>query len=522
MGGGSLTTLSDGGNGARAYGEAVSLCLAFAVDKSSDYWSTICFWNAKSTNSGHTFGRNAIPIVWDYSEVNPFSDSRGNWMSACKNIRKSIECLPTGKSGSIDQHDAQTVRLPKGSVISTDPPYYDNVPYADLSDFFFCWLKKSVGPIYPQLFQLLATPKDEELVANNKRHGGKKGAETFFLKGMKQVFANIANQELADVPLTIYYAFKQKEIKDEGIVSAGWAAFLDAVINSGFIVQRTWPVRTEQTGRLTALGKNALSTSVVLVCRKRPANISVVNRSEFIGELKRELRSAIGELQSSAISPADMPQSAIGPGISVFSRYLAVQEADDSKMTVRTALQLINRELDEYVGDLQGDFDDETRFAVSWFKQFGFEVGEYGVANNIATARGLSVDDAKAAGIIESAGGKVRILAMDELVDSKQTVADNYSTVWRSCHRLIAALKKDGEQGAAKLLLGINLINPSQGDKIKNLAYCLYNVCDNAEKHARLAVWYNNLILVWPDILELAGKLKETSGQSVDPLNFKD
>ena len=369
------TPLRDGGTGAKAYAEAVSVYLAFGVSRLSDIQNSLCRWESSKTQVRNLFGRQAIPMLWDFGENNVFGDAAGDYRTSLGSIVKVVERFYPCTPGFEVNHDAQTVQFPKGTVISTDPPYYDNIGYADLSDFFFCWMKPLIRQVYPDLFGVLATPKSEELVATPYRHGGKKEAESFFLDGMSKVIASIARQSSPDYPATIYYAFKQSEIAQEGVSSTGWATFLQAVLEAGYAVVGTWPMRTEMANRMIASSTNALANSVVLVCRKREDSAETISRAEFIHALKRELPPAIEELQKAYISPADMPQSAIGPGMGVFSRCAAVLEADDSPMTVKTALQLINRELDDYLGGIQGEFDVDTRFAITWFEQHGHGSG---------------------------------------------------------------------------------------------------------------------------------------------------
>jgi putative DNA methylase len=404
----------------------------------------ITTWMSDRGALRETFARQAIPMVWDYAEVNFFSNSGGNWTTPIDKISKTIAELPASSNGSIVQKSASDVAYSKSMVISTDPPYYDNIGYADLSDFFFCWLRPTLRSIFPDIFGVLATPKAEELIASTYRHGGSENAEKFFLKGMTAAIGRMASGTSDSLPATIYYAFKQSEVESEGISSTGWATFLQAVIDAGFSVVGTWPVRTESPGRLIAKGTNALANSVVLVCRKKEASAEVITRAEFIRALKRELPPAIAELQAANIAPADMPQSAIGPGMGVFSRYRAVLESDDSPMSVKAALQLINRELDEYLGGIQGEFDADTRFAITWFEQNGLKAGEYGTANNIATARGISVESVKHAGIVESQAGKVRILRRDELDVEWEPETDTHLTVWECCQHLVRLHEKHG------------------------------------------------------------------------------
>ncbi len=317
----------------------------------------------------------------------------------------------------------------------------------------------------------------------------------------------MAQQSSPDYPATIYYAFKPHEVTQEGISSTGWATFLQAVLEAGYAVVGTWPMRTEKPGRMISVGTNALANSIVLVCRKRRSNAAVISRAEFIGALKRELPPAIKELQKANISPADMPQSAIGPGIAVFSQCESVLEADDSEMTVKSALQLINRELDEYLGGIQGEFDTETRFAITWFEQNGMASGDYGTANNIAMARGISVDSVEHAGIIESAAGKVRILAREEIDPDWEPETDRHLSVWKCCQHLIRELDQGGEQAAALLL---RKIGPNYGDSAKDLAYCLYDISANNRRDAGEAVFYKGLIAVWPELTRQAASIRET------------
>ena len=503
------TPLRDGATGAKAYAEAVSVYLAFGISKLTNLGSTITSWMSDRGALRETFARQAIPMVWDFAEVNFFSNSGGNWSTPIDKISMAVAGLTANSPYSVIQASAGEVIYSPNTVISTDPPYYDNIGYADLSDFFFCWMKPLIGPVYPDLFGVLATPKSEELVATPYRHGGKEAAESFFLDGMSKAIASMARQSSPNYPATIYYAFKQSEIAQEGISSTGWATFLQAVIEAGYAVVGTWPVRTESPGRIIATGTNALANSVVLVCRKREGSAETISRAEFVGALKRELPPAIEELQKVNISPADMPQSAIGPGMGVFSRCKAVLEADDSPMTVKTALQLINRELDEYLGGIQGEFDADTRFAITWFEQNGLAAGDYGTANSIATARGISVDSVKHAGIVESAAGKVRILKREETDAGWDPAADAHLTVWECCQHLIRELEQGGEQAAALLL---RKIGPVHADAAKDLAYCLYDICANKRQDAGEAASYNGLIAVWTELTRQAAAIHDTRG----------
>ena len=492
------TPLRDGGTGAKAYAEAVSVYLAFIVDKCSDYWSANCGWQPSTEKIAHTFGRPALPMSWDFAEANPYSSSSGNWTAMQDWVCKTVANFVIASQGTATQQDAQTVPYPEGVVISTDPPYYDNIGYADLSDFFFCWMKPAVKSIYPDLFAVLATPKSEELVAQPHRHGGKGAAEAYFLEGMSQAIANMARQSSDKVPATIYYAFKQSEIKDEGIVSKGWATFLQAVVDAGYAIVGTWPMRTELSNRLRGMGSNALANSVILVCRKRQDDAAILSRSQFIRALKRELPPAIKTLQAAHIAPADMPQAALGPGMAIFSGCKAVREADDRPMDVKTALQLINWERDAVLGDLHGEYDLETRFAVTWFEQQGYAKGDYGTADNLARAWAISVERVKQAGIVESAAGKVRLLTREEL----DPEADHPPSVWRACQLLIHALETYGAEVAAVLM---KRLGPAAGEA-RELAYHLYDLCETKRQDTREASACSALISDWNYLTERAAR----------------
>ncbi|MFJ6328255.1 MULTISPECIES: DUF1156 domain-containing protein [unclassified Rhizobium] len=503
------TPLRDNGRGARAYAEAVSLYLAFALDKSADYGNSICGWNSTNQNIRQLFARQAVPMSWDFVETNSFG-KMASFSGFCESVAGGLLGVWPAANGSVTQADAAFAKFPvENCVISTDPPYYDNIGYADLSDFFYVWLRRSIKEIYPEVASTLTVPKAEELVATPYRHGGRDEAEGFFLRGMTAAITSLATQSSDDFPATIYYAFKQSEIEEEGLSSTGWATFLQAVISAGYSIVGTWPVRTERAARTIASGTNALANSVVLVCRRRQATADIITRAEFIRALKRELPPAIAELQIANIAPADMPQSAIGPGMGVFSRYKAVLESGDSPMSVKTALQLINRELDEYIGGIQGEFDADTRFAITWFEQNGIGKGEYGVADNLARARGISVERVKHAGLVESAAGKVRILTRDELDEDWDPEEDRHLTVWECLQHLVRSHEKGGiSHDTAVLLKKINI----HAEAVKDLAYCLYDISANKRKDAKEATAYNALIADWTELTKAAATIHDISG----------
>ncbi len=490
------------------YSDAIATYLALGVSRLANRQSTSTFWDTSGENVQQVFAMQALPMRWDTAEGNPFSTSSGNFIGQVEYLAKAVANLPARKNGSrLEQRNAQAVNF-DDCVVSTDPPYYDNVPYADLSDFFYVWLRRSLRAYYPDLFGTVLVPKAEELVADHQRHHGRDPANEFFLWGMTEVMHNMAEQSRRDVPAAIYYAFRQGEVDESGLSSKGWATFLQAIIDAGYQIGSTWPVRTELTGNLKK-NRNALATSVVLSCRRRADDATTVTRSEFLRALRREVPEGMRLLQAANIAPADMPQSAIGPGMGVFSRYKAVLESDDSPMTVKTALQLINRELDEYLGGIQGEFDAGTRFAITWFEQHGIGKGDYGVADNLARARGISVESVKHAGIVESAAGKVRILTRDELDDDWEPESDGHLTVWECLQHLVRQHEQDGiSHDTAVLLKKIN----TRAEAVKDLAYCLYDISANKRKDAKEATAYNALIADWAELTRQAASIHDTSG----------
>ena len=492
--------LRDGGTGAQAYAEAVGVYLAFAVDKCADYWSGICSWHSSGEKMRNTFGRQAIPMVWDYTEANPFCDSTGNWMAMVNWTWKALETVAARAGGSAAQDDAQSQSISADKIVSTDPPYYDNIGYADLSDFFYVWLRRSLRPVFPDLFATLAVPKAEELVATPYRHGSKEKAEQFFLDGMTQAMHRLAEQAHPAFPVTIYYAFKQSETESaEGTSSTGWETFLDAVIRAGFAITGTWPMRTELSNRMIGSGTNALASSIVLVCRPRPADAPTATRREFVQALKAELPAALAELQRANIAPVDLAQAAIGPGMAVYTRYARVLDAEGRPVSVREALALINATLDEALAEQEGDFDADSRFAIAWFEQYGFDQGEFGVAETLSKAKNTSVAGLAEAGVLETKRGMVRLLRPEELPADWNPETDPRLTAWEVVHHLIRALEAGGESGAATLVGKLG----AKAETARGLAYRLYTLCER-KKRAAEALSYNALVQSWPEIVRLA------------------
>ncbi len=504
--------LRDGGTGATAYAEAVGVYLGITVSRLGNRGCTLSFWDNTSQKIQQAFGRQALPMTWDFCESNPFSDSSGNWLGQLDFPAKVVESSPMlGGAGTANQVDAHTQSVSADKLVSTDPPYYDNIGYADLSDFFYVWLRRSLRGVFPDLFITLAVPKAEELVATPYRHGSKEKAETFFLGGMTQAMHRLVEQAHPAFPVTIYYAFKQSETEsDAGTSSTGWETFLDAVIRAGFGISGTWPMRTELTGNLK---KNvaALASSIVLVCRKRPANALIVSRRDFLAALKAELPPALTKLQKGNIAPVDLAQSAIGPGMAVFTRYAKVIDAVGKALSVREALALINQILDEALSEQEGDFDADSRWAVAWFDQFGFSEGEYGIAETLSKAKDTSVNGMVEAGILVSSKGKVRLLKPVELASNWDPTTDARLTNWETVHQLIRVLEVGGEDDAAEIARKLG----SKAEAARELCYRLYTLCER-KKRAQEALSYNGLVQSWPEIMRLAmegGKPKAKSGE---------
>jgi putative DNA methylase len=490
--------LRDGGTGATAYAEAVGVYLGMAVDYAANYWSVIAT-PADGFIRG-TFARQALPMTWDYAEAPPFGNTSGNWMAGIEWAAKAMDALPIAVAGAATQADAAVQSISSGRVVSSDPPYYDNIGYADLSDFFYVWLRRSLRPVFPDLFATLAVPKAEELVATPYRHGSKEKAEAFFLDGMTQAMHRLAEQAHPAFPVSIYYAFKQSESdSDAGTASTGWETFLDAVIRAGLGVTGTWPMRTEREARSRGIDSNALASSIVLVCRPRAANAPTATRREFVSALKAELPKALAHLQRGNIAPVDLAQAAIGPGMAVYTRYAKVLDAQGQPLSVREALALINQTLDEALAEQEGDFDADSRWALAWFEQHGFAEGEYGVAETLSKAKNTSVAGMVEAGIVKSARGRVRLLAPDELPADWDPATDSRLTAWEIVHHLIRVLASGGEGAAAELVAKLG----ARAEIARELAYRLYTLCER-RKRAAEALAYNGLVQSWPEIARLA------------------
>jgi len=500
-------SLAAGGAGAKAYGEAIGVYLSFVVDKLADRGSTLCGWDNSRDGLRNTFGRQAISMAWDFAEGNPFSNSSGCYDNMLEWVIKVTELLPATQRGSVKQFDAQSDAGLRNIVVSTDPPYYDNIGYADLSDYFYVWMRQSLKETYPQLFRTMLVPKAEELIATPYRFDGSmEKARDFFEEGMFQTCCQINKYTREDIPVTIYYAFKQSEsiVDEKGseqTASTGWETMLSAIIRSGFSITGTWPMRTEMANRTIASGTNALASSIVLVCRKRPDTARSVTRREFINALHREMRPALEKLQSANIAPVDLAQSAIGPGIGVFSRFKSVLEADGKPMTVRAALQIINQELDAFYNEQEGELDRESRFCVDLFNQYAFNNIKFGDADILARAKNTSVQALADRGVLSAAKGTVRLLTREEIPEKVDATEE---CTWLLTQQLARAMEKGGVKECAQIV--VNLFG-SNAENAKALAYRLYTICER-KNWAQEGYAYNNLVVAWPDIQSMAAAIQ--------------
>ncbi|MHB1561249.1 MAG: DUF1156 domain-containing protein, partial [Isosphaeraceae bacterium] len=494
--------LADGGEGARAYAEAVSVYLAFANSKVADRNTTITRWMHQRDSMHSTFSKQALPMNWDFVEVNAVGEQTGGFAESLRWTLEAIEGTAGSTKAFALQRDATNLQPISPPFVSTDPPYYDNIGYADLSDFFYVWLRRSLRSVFPDLLSTISVPKEEELVATPYRHGTKQKAEKFFLEGMTQAMHGLAVQAHPAAPITIYYAFKQSETESEGTNSTGWETFLDAVLKSGLALTGTWPMRTERAERSVSLGTNSLASSIILVCRPRPTNAGTISRRQFVRQLNEALPLALDAMTReseglhSPVAPVDLSQAIIGPGMAIFSRYEAVLEADGTPMSVKTALQLINRFLAE------DDFDADTQFCLHWFEQHGWETGKFGEADTLARAKGTSVAGVQQSGVIEAGGGNVRLLRWREYPADWDPANDKRLPVWEALHQLIRAYNADGDSGGARVLAGV----AGKAEAARQLAYRLYTLCERAGR-AEDARAYNEVVTGWSGIESAAVKV---------------
>lgn len=494
---------AQGGKGARAYAEALTILLALGIGRLVNRQSTLCIWHPGRHTVEQVFARQAYSMTWFFVESNPFAGASGSFSGQIDYLAKSIAAVPQG-TGSVSQGPAQAIHAPNGVVVSTDPPYYDNVPYADLSDFFLVWHRRMLGSKLP-IFPTMLSPKSEELVADHVRWGGKQAAKDRFEHGFEQVFESLGESHNPAVPMAVYYAFRQSDASAEGTASTGWETVLEALIRTGWLIDGTWPMRTEQAGGLRALGRNALASSVVVVCRRRSEDFGTTDRRGFIAALEAELPDALRRLQQGQIAPVDLPQAAIGPGMAVFSRYRAVLEPDGKKMTVRSALQRINEILDQVLNEQENDLDPTSRWAIAWYRQNGYGVGKFGDADSLARARNTSVAVMDRDAILTSRAGNVQLIKPENLRADYDVLEDSRTSNWEALHHLIKVLERDGISEAGTFLQSA-LRREDAGvdaDLVKELAHLLFRVAEG-NGWTKDALSFNNLVTSWPEILEVA------------------
>ncbi|HZZ78105.1 MAG TPA: hypothetical protein VFE62_06285, partial [Gemmataceae bacterium] len=480
------------------YAESVATYLSLALGRTADLSSNLTTWIADLTAVRNTFSRNALPMTWDFVETNVIADK---WNGAVEWVCKCLEALPPLRLGQIRQAEAQQNNFPPNVVFSSDPPYYDNIGYADMSDFFYVWHRRSLRQVLPALFRRLSTPKDAELVASPYRHGGRANAERFFMNGMKDALLGLSKASPEGNPLSIYYAFKQSEMSDDGVTSAGWASFLQAIHDAGLLVDGTWPIRTERSVRTRGIGSNALASSIVLVCRTRPTTASVATRAEFIRSLKREMPEAINAIRKAGVGPVDMQQSVIGPGMGIFSRYSKVLEDDDRAMTVRTALSLINRVWEEIENELDTAFDSETQVALAWYATYGFDARTSGELITLANAKNIPSNVLFSSGVFKDMKGKAGLIPREELPAHWQPSTDKSLTVWECVQHTARTLRADdgGGEAAARLVAQMG----PKGADARALAYRLFEIATK-KGWSNEALVYNELAQEWPKLEDLA------------------
>ncbi len=500
--------LAESGDGAKAYGEAIGVYLAFAVDKMVDYHSSICVWHTTRELVANAMRRQAIQMTWDYAEANPMSGLAGSFSNMINWIAKCLSQLSESIPGVSRQLDAQSDCEMRDVVVSTDPPYYDNIGYADLSDYFFVWMRRSLKDTYPELFRTLLVPKIEELIATPYRHEGSvEKAKEFFEGGMLFAFRQIYQYARKDIPVTVYYAYKQSDADDAGMASTGWETMLSAIVEAGFTITGTWPIRTEMTTALKG-NVNALASSIVLVCRKRAEDAPQTTRRNLIVALRRELRPALKKLQESNIAPVDLAQSAIGPGMGVFSRYRRVLEADGTPMSVRSALQVINEEIDLYFNEQVGDLDAASRFCVDLYTQNAYNDIKYGEAEVLANAKGTSIPLMASHGVLYAKAGNVHLIERTEM---PARVDVNESNIWMLTQQFTQAMAAGGIEACAEIVYSMF---GSNAERAKDLAYRLYTIAEK-KGWASEAYAYNSLVVTWPDIQTRAAAMKQETPEQI-------
>lgn len=504
-----------------AYADAVATYLSLGVSRLTDISNALCHWEVTKTQVRHLFSRQAVPMVWDFAETRPFGHSAGSYEVSLHSLANVLDRLPCRGKSVVTQRNASESIESTAGTISTDPPYYDNIGYSDLSDFFYVWLRLPLKPIYPELFRSLLVPKEEELVANPYRHNGKSGADEFFKGGFRSVFKQARKHARNDYPITVYYAFKQADAKTGGTASTGWETLLEGMVREGWAITATWPMRSELSNRMLAKGTNALASSIVLALRPRPDDAPMIDKREFRDELRKELPERLRELQQGAIAPVDLAQAAIGPGMAVFSRYRRVLEADGSSVTVREALVMINTVLDEVLSEQEGDYDEVTRWCIKWFGQYGFTEQAYGTAETLASAVNTSVATVERSGAAWAHGGKARLLSPDDLDLGYRPDRDATVTTWEITLHAAFALREAGVDEAARIVAqAADRVEPQT---VKELAYLCFSLADK-RKDSQSAQLYNDLVTSWPDVtsslddLKRAGVSRILDGQEQLPM----
>ncbi len=490
------------------YAEAVCTYLALAVGRISNSGCSFTRWHNSGEKVEGVFSRQGIGMIWDFAEANIFSTSTQNWIGQIEWVAEAVEHLPADVNrGEAHQADASTtIHAQNGPVIVTDPPYYDNIHYADSSDFFYVWLRPLLRDAYPDLFAGILTPKNEEMVANRFRF---ENHSQQFEDQLSKTLRLIRERCSAEFPSSIFYAYKQQEEERTGRASTGWETMLTAVVSAGFEIVGTWPMRTEMAVRSNAMGTNALASSVVLVCRPRPADAPVATRRQFIDVLNRELPKALNQLtQKSHIAPTDLAQAAIGPGMQIYSRYRRVETISGEPVPIREALAAINRAITDYDEHQEGDLDAESRFCLDWLKQHGYGEGLYGEAETLARAKNVAIGKLQNLdGLLSAERGRVKLLPLDEFGDSRPlTLGDK--TAWEGCFRMAYHLNCEeggGVNGAGMVAREMD----GNVESVERLARILYNYYDR-KGDSQNAVIFNNLVTSWQNILSALSRMKES------------
>lgn len=481
------------------YADAVCTYLSLVIGRATDGNSSFAFWRNSGENIEGVFARQAIPMLWDFPEANLFSTSTQNWMSQIEWVTKAVENLPisAGDIGKVYQSNATTtLQANDRSIIITDPPYYDNIGYADLSDFFYIWLRPLLRGIYPELFGGMLTPKDEEMIANRHRFEDSDSSfEALMQKALMQIREGCSNE----FPTSIFYAYKQQEAERDGITSTGWETMLTAVINVGFQIICTWPMRTEQPKAL-GTGKNALASSIVLVCRPRSEDAPPITRTEFLQELKKEMPPALDNLTRIAnIRPVDLAQAAIGPGMEIYSRYSKVTRINGEIVPIREVLMHINTEISAYHEKETGDLDPESQFCLTWLQQHGYTEGNFGDAQVLATAKDVDINTMHNKVLLRGLG-KVRLLKAEEYAERENS---ENMTAWEGCLWMVWHLSGVENSGG---ISGCTAVARSMNDyeSAKRLARLLYAYYES-RGDAQSAAHYNNLVTQWQYISQSMG-----------------